>query len=195
MPQRSPNLPASSREHAHPLVKLLIADLARSGGTSVIEIGSGRGRNTAALSAAGLGVTAVTDDASHAPLAAADAAFDAAISTHGFFHGLPSDAAALCAEVARVLRSAGGLYVTLTSSSDVRCGKGARIDVDTYAAQDGPERGVPHIYYTEQSARALLEPVFRIEEVREVAVDAIVGRWAHADPRGMRHLFIVARRA
>ena len=193
MSQCSPNSPASSSEQAHPLVKLLIADPAR-GGSRVLEIASGRGRNTAALIAAGLEVTAITDDAARPPLALADAVFDAALSTHGFFHGRPHDAALLCAEVARAMRSGARLYVTLTSTADARCGSGAPIDIDTYAAQDGPERGVPHIYFSRASARALLEPAFRIEEIREVDVDAIVGRWAHSAPGGMRHWFIVAAR-
>lgn len=170
----------------------MIAATTDRGACSVIEIASGHGRNTRALIAAGLEVTPVTDEAAHAPLPFPDGAFDAAISTHGIFHGQPRDASALCAEIARVLRREAAFYLTLASTRDARFGQGRPLGANTFAPLVGPEAGVPHIFFDEASARELLEPAFRIEELREVDVAGIAGGWAHADTGGMRHLFITA---
>ena len=194
MPDRSPQAAASSGQQAHPLVKRLIA--AVGAGAPVLEIGAGSGRNTAALRAAGCEVSALADGACRAPLPYAGAQFSAALSTHGLFHGRPPEVRALCAEIARVLCAQAPFYFTLTAREDARYGLGERVDEDTFAPLEGPEAGVPHAYFSREAVRALIADRFTLESLELVAVDAIVGRWAHGadEPPGKVHWFVLARR-
>ena len=191
MSSHSPEPPNLRRPH--PLALLLIERAAA--GMRVLELGSGSGRNTDALRAAGLHVTAVGDEALRTPLGLAAAAFDAAISTHGMLHGTPRDVAALVAETANALRGGAPAYLTFASTRDARFGQGRKIDERTYAPAEGDEAGVPHVFYDRGTLRAMLEPAFTIEALDEVDADAIVGRWAHATmPRGTVHWFALLRK-
>lgn len=178
MSRLSPDSPELRR--AHPLAAALIRRLGNASGT-VLEIGPGSGRNTAALRAAGLHV-------SHEPVANA---FDAALSTHALLHGTPTDVANALAEIAGAIKPYAPLYATFGSQRDARFGRGTRIDARTFAPDDGDERGVAHCYFDEPALRALLETHFNIESMEEANVDDVVGRWAHAQPpSGSVHWFV-----
>lgn len=183
-------------EEAHPLARRLI-EAARSAplGGPVVEIGTGAGRNTRALVAAGLAVVALDDATPYTQLPGTAASAGAALSTHAYLHGTTAKLRAGIAELARVLAPGAPLYLTLGSIEDVNYGFGTAVDEHTFAPGDGPEAGIPHVYLDRESVRELFRG-FRIERLEHVDVDAIVGRWAHAadEPRGRRHWFVEARR-
>lgn len=180
---------------AHPLAAALIERLGERRGARVLEVACGRGRNTAALRAAGLDVTALADDDLRVPTVTANARFDAALSTHGFFHGTDGAVERLVTDTLRALKSGAPFYATFASTADARFGHGERIGENVYAALSGDEAGVPHVYYDERRLRKLLDPQVTIDSLEEIDASAIVGRWAHAVmPHGTVHWFVRARR-
>lgn len=191
MSSHSPEPPNLRRPH--PLAVRLI-EHAGSSRVRVLELGSGSGRNTNALRAAGFHVTAIADDALRVPLRLTET-FDAALSTHGLLHGTPHLVRDLVRETAGALRADAAAYFTFASTRDARFGQGRQIDENTFAAADGEEAGVPHVFFGEVPLRRMLEPWFAIDALEEVAADAIVGRWAHARmPSGTVHWFVQLRK-
>ena len=162
----------------HPLALELIGRLRDRPGAFVLEIGSGSGRNTRALEAAGL---RVIDPGAHDIAAAA-------LSTHTFLHGTPQSIAALLARVAERLESGAPFFVTFGSKRDARFGRGARIEESVYAPDSGDERGVPHAFFDEASLRRLLAEGWAVESLHEEQVDDIAGRWAHEE-KPLEHAF------
>jgi SAM-dependent methyltransferase len=196
----------------HPLAVDFIERVRRPD-AHVLELGTGSGRNTAALLAAGLAVTSVDDD--HERTAAARERFAearvtfvtsaytqlggrapryaGAISTHALLHGNALKIATILFHVHRLLLDGAPFYATFGSKRDARFGEGLRIDDDTFAPANGSEQGVPHVYYGEAQLREALSPFFSVESLEEVGVDAIVGRWAHAQqPEGSVQWFLRA---
>ena len=175
----------------------LIERLHAVDGARVLDFACGRGRNTAALRAAGIAVVAVDDAAAAAePLRVVSEPFDAVISTHGLLHGTPDAIESGVRAIAERLRIGGFLYATFGSSRDERFGHGQELGGWTFAPLDGDESGVPHTYYDRDRLTAMLAPYFHIESLEEVGVDETAGRWAHsAHPlRGAVHWFAIARR-
>ncbi|MGZ3496028.1 MAG: class I SAM-dependent methyltransferase [Vulcanimicrobiaceae bacterium] len=204
------------KKSVHPLAAGLISRLAPRPDTHVLELGTGSGRNTAALLEAGFSVTSIDDDhertaaalerftgsrlnlvtAAYTQITGREQSFTAAISTHALLHGNALKVAAILFAVNRLLEPRAPFYATFGSKNDTRFGSGLRIDDDTFAPSDGAEQGVPHVYYDETQLRSALAPFFTIESLDEVAVDAVVGRWAHAQrPEGSVHWFVRASKA
>jgi hypothetical protein len=184
-------------EAAHPLALRLIEDLHRDRSSGpVIEVGTGAGRNTRALTAAGLHVVEVDDATPYTQLPAAQASMAAALSTHAYLHGTTAKLRAGLAELTRVLRPQARAYLTFGSIDDVNYGFGEQVDEHTFAPGDGPEAGIPHVYLDRATAIEFLRG-YTIESLEPIDVDAIVGRWAHssAEPPGKRHWFAVARKS
>jgi hypothetical protein len=184
-------------EAAHPLAVRLIEDLRRARVSGpVLEVGSGHGRNTRALVAAGLEVLSTDDAAQYTQLPARRGSIVAALSTHAYLHGTAPKLRAGIAELARVLRPGAPAYLTLGSTEDVNYGFGAQIDEYTFAPGDGPEAGIPHVYLDRDAVIEFLRG-FTIETLELVDVDRIVGRWAHGEDElpGKRHWFVKALRA
>jgi hypothetical protein len=179
----------------HPLTKRLL-ERVRTG--RVLDFASGRGRNSAALSRAGLSVVAIDDATAESatPLSASDETFVAAISTHGLLHGSVAHVAAKLRAIAEHLESNGLLYATFGSSRDTRFGRGERIDEGTYAPTEGDERGVAHAFFDRARLERLLEERFAIEALEERGVDEVAGSWAHPQTplSGAVHWFVVARK-
>ena len=182
--------PRESDFRPHPLALDLIARLADQPAARVLEIGAGSGRNARALTAAGLRVTSVEPGQPFS-----GDGYEGALSTHGLLHGTAPDIAALLAQIADALVAGAPLFATFGSIRDARFGQGERIAPNTFAPESGDEAGVPHTYFDERSLRELLESGFFVESLREASVDAIMGRWAHANQlTGSVHLFATARR-
>ena len=153
----------------HPLALELIGRLRDRPGAFVLEIGSGSGRNTRALEAAGLRVIDLDTNEAAA----------AALSTHTFLHGTPESLANLLARASERLEPGALFFVTFGSIRDARFGQGTRIEENVYAPQAGDERGVPHAFFDETSLRRLLADTWNIESLHEEQVDDIAGSWAH----------------
>lgn len=184
----------------HPLASEFAQCFQTSPGAAVIEFGTGSGRNTRALLAAGLRVFEIgdsdaTDHDALARLLRALPPCDGALSTHALLHGTPASIATSIGALGAVLKPSAPFYATLGSVRDARYGKGRRIAAGSYAPAAGDECGVAHAYFDEAGARALLS-AFQIEYLCETDVDAVVGSWAHAvEPHGFVHWFLRALRA
>jgi len=177
-PQPSPRPP-------HPLALALIERLRHSPAPIVVELGAGSGRNTRAMTAAGI---TVLTPGPHTVKA------QGAIATHALLHGTPAGIAQQLETLAGQLCAGAPLYGTFGSVRDARFGWGDEIEPHVYATRDGDEAGVMHTFFDERRLRGLLEPLWEIESLREVDVDEIAGTWAHGnDPlRGAVHWFAVA---
>ncbi|HEV3092741.1 MAG TPA: methyltransferase domain-containing protein [Candidatus Cybelea sp.] len=181
---------------AHPLAVLLIENLRPGPGRRVLDFACGRGRNAAALRAAGFEVIAIDEvaAASERPFAGVAGRFAAAISTHGLLHGTPAAIGERVRGIAALLEPGGTLYATFGSVRDARHEQGERLGEFTYAPVDGEERGVPHTFFDRERLRALLEERFTVDSLEEHGVDQVVGSWGHtARPlSGAVHWFAIA---
>jgi hypothetical protein len=184
---------ASNLRRPHPLAAALI-DRLGARPVQVLEIGTGSGRNTAALAAAGHFVHTISDVVAPHEFPSRGR-FQGALTTHALLHGTAESIAPLLARIAQLLDDAAPFYATFGSVRDSRFGIGTRIDDWTFAPESGDEIGVPHVYFDEPHLRALLDRYFAIESLEERNVDEIVGRWAHAErPQGSVHWFVRAAR-
>lgn len=156
---------------------------------TVLDLGCGSGRHVMYLArqgfdvygldgaAAGLGIARQTlaeaglaadlrQGDIYAPLPYADASFDAVISTQVIHHAILARIRALVAEVARVLKPGGLVFVTVPS----RRNQGRRfeqIEPGTLIPLDGREAGLPHHYFTPDELRA----VFSAFDVTDLHLD------------------------
>jgi hypothetical protein len=187
-----PSTDGGNLRRAHPLAISLIARLRAMPGARVLEIGAGKGRNTDALRAAGFEIEALADNT---PIPALDNYYDGALTTHSLLHGTPGTIAASLSAIANALKPGAPLHATFASTLDGRFGKGRRISKHVFAAETGDEAGVPHVYFTSEELRLLLEANYYVESIQETAADDIVGTWAHREPlRGVVHWFVRAIR-
>jgi hypothetical protein len=183
-----PSTDAGNLRRAHPLAISLIARLRAVPAARVLEIGAGTGRNTEALRAAGFQIDALADGA---PIPAREKYYDGALSTHALLHGTPGTIAASLVAIANALKAEAPLHATFASTLDARFGKGRRISKHVFAAESGDEAGVPHVYFTGEGLRSLLEANYAVESLQETAADDIVGIWAHREPlQGIVHWFV-----
>ncbi len=162
----------------------------------VLEVAGGMGRSTRAFEAAGIPVTATSDDDPYTQLPGERDSYAAGFSSHGYLHGTTAKVRAGLAELRRVLRPGAPIYITLGSIHDERFGFGEALDETTFAPGDGPEMGIPHAYFERDTIVELLRG-YTIESLDEVDTTAIVGDWAHEpaeDPEPLLHWFVVATR-
>jgi hypothetical protein len=179
----------------HPLAEILVAYAAeRTLDGPVIEVGTGSGRNTRTLVAAGIPVVPVPDSTPYTQLPGTRENYGAALSTHAYLHGATDKVRVGMGELRRVLRPDAPVFLTLGSIRDARYGLGIPFDERTFAAGEGDEAGVPHAYFDRDGVVELLAG-YTIDTLEEVEVDTIVGSWAHGDEVGGRvHWFVVARK-
>jgi hypothetical protein len=189
-------------ETPHPLA-VALADLERTANQNaprwVLALGGGSGRNIPPLLAAHFRVDVLEEDPARAQalrdrfgqessvrvangLYAEPNVFrqryDAVLSTHALLHGLPGAIKAAIQAFKELLAPDADMMLTLGSARDPRCGAGQRVDAQTWAPLEGPEAGVPHVYYDRQEARTLLGS-FAVVSLQEVRARDIVGSWAH----------------
>jgi len=125
-------------------------------------------------------VTSVDDSAVAATLRSLrEDLYDAALCTHAFLHGTPSEVASLLQDARRALHPGAPLYATFGSRRDARYGAGRQVAQGTFASETGDEAGVAHCFFDEDALRALLAPLFLVSQLEERGVDRIAGRWAH----------------
>jgi hypothetical protein len=187
---------SSSQQGPHPLAERLIAYAAEHPlDGPVIEVGTGSGRNTRALVAAGVAVAGVADDVPYTQLPGTRDNFGAALATHAYLHGASDKVRLGLAELRRVLMPDAPAFLTLGSIRDARYGFGVPLDERSFAPGDGDEAGIPHAYFDRDGVIEALHG-FTIESLEEVDVDDLVGRWAHSgeDVGGRVHWFVAARK-
>jgi hypothetical protein len=200
----------------HPLAVELAAAVGAASGARALLLGIGSGRNVLPLLTAGTRVDAIEDDPERARLAlirfagesrvrVARAAyggpypfagsFDGALSTHALLHGTPHHVAAALAAVRNRLAPRAPLFLTLGSKHDPRFGGGAPVAEDTFVADSGSEAGIPHCYFDEAGARALLAG-FGVDSLEERSAAESAGTWAHAadEAAALVHWFARVRR-
>ena len=198
---------------AHPLA----LELARIVATQtppprVLVLGVGSGRNLPVLLATGARVEAIEDDPARLrdvvlrfdrpdvragryggpyPFASG---FAGALSTHALLHGSRATIADAISAVRAVLAPGGHFFTTLGSTRDPRYGTGRRLEANTFAASEGSEAGIPHVYFDETRARELFAG-FELEALDLVDAAETAGRWAHsvAEARTLVHWFAHAR--
>lgn len=187
----------SPEQGPHPLTERLIAHAGEHPLEGpVLEVGTGSGRNTRALVSAGVPTVGVPDATPYTQLPGTRENYGAALATHAYLHGSTDKVRAGMAELRRVLQPGAPLYVTLGSIRDARYGLGIPFDERTFAPGDGDEAGIPHAYFDRDGVIEMLAG-FTIDSLEEVDVDAVVGRWAHADDEvaGRVHWFVIARKS
>jgi SAM-dependent methyltransferase len=184
-----------STETPHPLAARLIAALREQPlDAPVIEVGTGSGRNTRALVAAGIPLVGVPERTPYTQLPGGSAHYGAALATHAYLHGATAKLRLGLAELRRVLRPGGRAYLTVGSIRDARYGLGIPLDERTFAPGEGDETGIPHAYFDRDGVLELLNG-FELVALDEVDADATVGSWAHPDGSdGRVHWFVEATR-
>jgi hypothetical protein len=188
-------MPPPSTEPPHPLAARLIAALPEHPlDAPVLEVGTGSGRNTRALVAAGIPVVGVPEQTPYTQLPGEPGMYGAALATHAYLHGATDKLRVGIAALRLALRPGAPVYLTLGSLRDARYGLGLPIDERTFAPGEGDEAGIPHAYFDRDGVRELLRE-FELVALEEVDVDDVVGRWAHPDGAdGRVHWFVEARR-
>lgn len=127
-------------------------------------------------------------------LPVSDASVGVILATHVLQHGTWATLRATIAELARVAQAGTVLGLVFASTADARYGKGRLVETQCFAALEGDEINVTHIYLTEAQIRAELTSDFVVDRIEHVDANAIAGSWAHRNPEGLRHFFVVARR-
>ena len=201
---------------AHPLTVALRESLVRVVTPSVLLLGLGNGRNLPPLLSGAVRVDALDEDAtrtasirerfgSEPGLRLVAQAYDAplpfrgpyagALSTHALLHGSPERVRTALRNVAAVLSEGAPLHVVLGSRADPRYGLGLSLGDGVFAARDGSEAGVPHVYFDEAGVRDVLD-AFEIVSLEQSSGAQTAGRWAHSADESERivHWFVRARK-
>jgi len=161
--------------------------LRRHGCRRVMDLGCGSGRHVVYLARQGFGVTGVDNSPTalsmtrewaaeegveaclvradmRAPLPLAGAAFDALVTTQVIHHALLATVRRTAAEIGRVVRPGGMLFITVPLTPDPEDVFEA-IEAGTLVPVTGSERGLPHHFFTPEELRSIL-PAFRFLEER-----------------------------
>jgi len=145
---------------------------------SVYDLGCGAGRHSVFLAQQGFTVTAADISATaiehtrtrlrEAGVEAAllrldmlqwpfaDAAFDAVVAYNVVYHARRAEIESMLAQIRRILRPRGLLFVTFKSTLDAEYGRGTELAPFTWAPDAGIEQGVAHYYVDEAEAKRLL---------------------------------------
>lgn len=146
---------------------------------TVYDLGCGVGRHTVFLAQQGFNVTASDISSSaientranlqQADLDAGlhrldmtewpfdDSRFDAVIAFNVIYHATCSEIETILAQINRVLRPQGLLFITFKSVLDSQCGQGDQLAAFTWAPTSGVEKGIPHYYVDETEAKRLMQ--------------------------------------
>ena len=171
-----------------------IAHLLRERGAStVLDLGSGTGRHVVYLSRQGLAVSGL--DSSREGLEASrrwlaeeglkadlrlqsmterfpykDGFFDAVVSVQVIHHAALATIRGIVAEIGRVLKPGGFLFVTVPKLRNQ--GQAfQQLEPNTFVPLDGPEKGLPHHYFTPEE----LQEVFKDYDIIDIHLDD----WQH----------------
>jgi tellurite methyltransferase len=195
-----------------PEVARLAQELAPPAGKRVYDLGCGIGRHTLYLAQAGFEVYA-SDVAPEAiaqarqllaqhgcsaefrtcdmtePIAPDDF-FHGAVAFHVIYHALPERVEAAVANLRRMLRPKGLLFLTLKSTAGSDYGRGEQIAPNTFVFGGGFDTHLPHYFVDEAGARRLLS-AFTLESL---AHEVRTEYHADAATRIRAHWFAVCRK-
>ena len=179
---------------------------------TVYDLGCGVGRHTVFLAQQGFNVTASDISSSaientRANLLQAnvdarlhqldmtewpfdDGQFDTVIAFNVVYHATCSEIETILAQVNRVLRPQGLLFITFKSVLDSQCGQGDQLAAFTWAPTSGVEKGIPHYYVDEAEAKRLLQDFELVSMIHKQEL-AIAGN----SERQRAHWLIRAKKA
>lgn len=86
-----------------------------------------------------------------------DSCFDAVICLHTVYHQKVKDMQETVLEINRILRKKGLLLINFLSKRTYSYGKGVEIEKDTFAEQEGIEKGVLHHFTDEEEINSLFK--------------------------------------
>ena len=86
-----------------------------------------------------------------------DDQFDAVIAFNVVYHATRSEIETILAQIHRVLRPQGILFITFKSVLDSQCGQGENLAAFTWAPTSGVETGIPHYYVDATEANRLMQ--------------------------------------
>jgi SAM-dependent methyltransferase len=152
----------------------------------VLDLGSGTGRHLVHLARLGFSVYGLDDSPQgtrlarewllseglnadvqlgniYEPLPFADAFFDGVVSVQVIHHARLAAIRRLIAEVTRVIRPGGLVFVTVPTLQNQGTAF-EEIEPGTFIPLDGPEKGLPHHYFTLTELRDLFES-FDVEDI------------------------------
>ena len=168
----------------------VIQALKRIGAEKVLDLGSGSGRHVIYLAKHGFSVygldsspegIALTNEwlstenlsadlrlqSMHELLPYGDAFFDGAISVQVIHHAEIASIRRVVDEIARVLKPKGLLFVTVPKVN--YHGEFVEIEPATIVPLNGPEKGLPHHYFTPEELRE----VFKDFEIMDIQIDSV----------------------
>ena len=167
------------------------ASLTKRGAVRLLDLGSGTGRHVVFFARRGMTVWGLdnspeglratrawlTDEGLEAtlvdqsmldPLPFENGFFDAVISVQVIHHAKLATIQSVVGEVKRVLKPGGLLFVTVPQTRN-QATEFEEIEPNTYLPLNGPEKGLPHHYFTPEE----LTEVFAGFEVAAIRVDSV----------------------
>jgi len=155
-------------EEPDPEVVTLIPILMRNGVKDVLDLGSGAGRNSLYMAKNAFNVSAL--DISEVALERLkekdpsiervhgamtllpldDDSFDFVLCTRVIQHGLMNEIKTAAAEIKRVLRPGGLVFIIVPSTKDPAWSTGREIEKNTRVDIDRPDGNMPHHFFTKQ---------------------------------------------
>lgn len=165
--------------------------LKKSGATTVLDLGCGTGRHVVYLAKNGFSVFGLdhspegikasrqwlSDEKLDADLQVQDMTdrlpfndglFDAVVSVQVVHHAEMAMIRHVVREVTRVLKPAGFVFVTVPKTRN-QARTYEQIEENTFVPLDGPEKGLPHHYFTPRELRG----VFGVFDIKDIRIDSV----------------------
>ena len=185
-----------SYREPHEKIRALSLEMRRRRMKRVLDLGCGAGRHTVYLAQEGFevyaldlspegveqtaqwltgeGLQAHLQQANMTTLPYLDDFFDCIVCVSVLHHNTIANIRTAMGEIRRTLRPRGLFFVTVCAKGDYQDGRGERIENGTYLAPDDADQpGVPHHFFSEDEARALLHDfrVIKLERDTQEFID------------------------